>query len=65
MNTKSIFTIVAIVAAIGMLGMTAVAIPSLLQAHADKGGFPNSNAGSNYLKHCDKTTGPGGHTAFS
>jgi len=55
----SIFTIVAIVAAIGMLGMTAVVI-RVLQAHADKGGFPNSNAGSNYLKHCDKTNGPGG-----
>jgi hypothetical protein len=45
MNAKSIFTIVAIVAAIEMLGMAAVAIPSVPQAHADKGGAPNSNAG--------------------
>jgi len=57
LNTKAIFTIVAIVAAVGMLGMAAVALP---HAHADKGGFPNSNAGNNYLKHCDKTPGPGG-----
>ena len=57
MNTKTIFTIVAI-AAIGMLGMAAATIPSVPQAHADKGGIPNSNAGDNPFKHCD--THPGG-----
>jgi hypothetical protein len=43
---------VTIVAAIGMLGMAAVAIPSVPQAHADKGGVPNTNAGTNPTKHC-------------
>jgi hypothetical protein len=55
LNTKTIFTIVAIVAA---SIMATVAIPSVPQAHADKGGVPNSNAGDNPFKHCD--THPGG-----
>jgi Flp pilus assembly protein CpaB len=38
MNTKTIFVILAIVAAIGMLGTAAVAIQSVPQAHADQGG---------------------------
>jgi hypothetical protein len=66
MDTKAIFTIVAIVAAIGMLGMAAVA-SSVPQAHANAGGVPNSNAGNNPYKHCPNPlkdgipTGPGKH----
>ena len=43
MNTKAIFTIVAIVAAIGMLGVVAVATEMMMtapQAHAYAGGHP-------------------------
>jgi len=62
-NTKAIFTIVAIVAAIGTLGMVAVAIPSVPKAYADKGGIPNSNAGDNPFKHCDTHPGGTNHSA--
>ncbi len=44
MNTKAIFITVAIVAAIGMLGMAAVSI-SVPKAHADQGGISNINSG--------------------
>ena len=41
MNTKTLFTIVAIVAAIGMLSIAAVAVSSLPQAYANNGGGGN------------------------
>jgi Tfp pilus assembly major pilin PilA len=58
MKVRTIFEIVAVMAAIGILGMSAVAIPSVPQAHADKGGIPNSNGGDNAFKHC--VAHPGG-----
>ena len=62
MNTKAIFTIVAIVASdrnVGYGGQSA--IPSVLQAHADAGGIPNLNAGDNPFKHCDAHPGETNH----
>ncbi|HEY6884036.1 MAG TPA: hypothetical protein VI278_08375 [Nitrososphaeraceae archaeon] len=48
----TIFVIIAIMGAIGMLSMTMVEIPSIPQVHADKGGNPDANAGDNPFKHC-------------
>jgi len=65
MNTKSIFTIVAIVAAIGMLGITAVAIPSLLQAMQTKADFLTQMQVVIILNTATKLPVLAVHTAFS
>ena len=48
MNIKIIFTIVAIIAAFGMIA------PNIIShtVSADKGGIPNGNAGDNPFKSC-------------
>ena len=50
MNSKTVFAIIVIVAAIGMI------VPSIIGniVFADKGGVPNNKALSNPLKHCNE-----------
>ena len=58
MKTKAMFTIVVILAAIGMLAMAAVVIPSVPQAHAGRGIPGGRDNGNPLTPKCNPPNNP-------